>query len=240
MRKNISLLLGELESKASGYVALLNFRFFNLCVKAEPAALLPITIKMLGKEYDLEQVADAAKPNDFQFVIFPKDDSFRLDISKGIAKMHPEFEQKFMKVDENGKLVELSEESETNKSTKCIRLTMPKVNKDRRDLLTEGVKGLYEQCKLKLDSNFTFYGQQVVAKLFGAQKEEIDEAKEALEDIKTQHYDLAKTYRDNKLEEIETAFQEYLSEQTSKEQKDKEQYDASNKDVTQGFKMVDD
>lgn len=240
MRKNISLLLGELESKVSGYVALLNFRFFNLCVKAEPAALLPISIEILGKEYDLEQVADAAKPNDFQFVIFPKDDSFRIDISKGIAKMHPEFKQKFMKVDENGELAELSDESETEKSTKCIRLTMPEVNKDRRDLLTEGVKGLYEQCKVKLDSTFASYGQQVVAKLMGALKEEIDEAKEALEDIKKQHYDLAKTYRDNKLEEIETAYQKYLSEQESKEQERKEQHDASNKDVTLGIKMVDD
>lgn len=229
MRKNISLLLGELESKASGYVALLNFRFLNLCVKAEPAALLPISVEISGKEYNLEQVADITKPNDFQFNIYPKNDALLVDIGKGIAKMHPEFKQEL-----------LDEEENEEKNIKYIRLTMPEVNKDRRALLTEGVKGLYEQCKVKLDSNFTFYGQQVVAKLVGTQKEEIDEAKEALEDIKTQHYDLAKTYRDNKLEEIETAYQEYLSEQTSKKQEDKEQYNASNKDVTQGFKMIDD
>lgn len=237
MRRKISLILGELESKVSGYVALLNFRYFNLCVKAEPAALLPITITLDKREFDLEKVADVAKPNDFQFIIFPKDQSILFEVGKGIAQMHPEFKQELVVEDEKGKIREVSDDDHDEEKDKFIRLTMPTVNKDRHDLLVEGVKGLYDQCKLKLDTNFGTYGAQIAAKLAGADAEELDEAKDALEDLKKQVYELAETYRDNKLKEIEDAYQEYLEKQKVKEQSSKEEHDTHNPDVVSGFKM---
>lgn len=239
MRNKISSILGELESKVSGYVALLNFRYLNLCVKAEPAALLPITITIDKRKFELEQVADAAKPNDFQFIIFPKDQSILFEVGKGIAEMHPEFKQELVVEDEKGKLKEVSDDDQDEKAEKFIRLTMPSVNKNRHDLLVEGVKGLYDECKLKLDTNFGSYGMQVTANLAGAAAEEMDEAKEAMEDLKKQVYEMAEAYRDNKLKEIEDAYQEYQDRQNEKEQSSKEKHDASNPGVVKGFRMTE-
>jgi len=45
MKKAIEILIRELDSKLGGYAALLNYRYLNLCVKAEPVALLPVVIE---------------------------------------------------------------------------------------------------------------------------------------------------------------------------------------------------
>ena len=58
MKKTIEILIGEMESKLGGYAGLLNYRFMNLCVKAEPAALLPVVvISNDGEVLNLEKVA---------------------------------------------------------------------------------------------------------------------------------------------------------------------------------------
>ena len=40
LRNSIKILLGELDAKLTGHAGLLNYRYMNLCIKAEPAALL--------------------------------------------------------------------------------------------------------------------------------------------------------------------------------------------------------
>ena len=44
MRKSIKIFLGEVDTKLTGYASLLNYRYMNLCIAAEPMALLSITI----------------------------------------------------------------------------------------------------------------------------------------------------------------------------------------------------
>ena len=44
MRRNIETLINEMKSKMSGYAVMLQYRYMNLCVKAEPAALLSFTV----------------------------------------------------------------------------------------------------------------------------------------------------------------------------------------------------
>ena len=75
MRKAIEILIGEMESKLGGYASLLNYRYLNLCVKAEPVALLSINvIDDEGENKNLEDVA-------FSLIFFPfhcPDDSITL------------------------------------------------------------------------------------------------------------------------------------------------------------------
>ena len=77
--------------KMNGYLMLFNYRMMNFCVKAEPVALLSVTVKNYNAEYDLEEVARIQKPNDFQLEIFPKDQENLDNISAGIFDAHPEF-----------------------------------------------------------------------------------------------------------------------------------------------------
>ena len=116
----------QLYEKLKGYVAMMNFRFINLCVKADPVALIPVTVNIEGDEKTLEQVAMTAQKDDYRFWIVPKYDEDMESICKGIAKVHPEFKQEegSFKVDgpgENGKAHDV----------RYIELTMPEVNQKR-------------------------------------------------------------------------------------------------------------
>lgn len=237
MRKSTSFLLGEVESKMSGYVALMNYNYFNLCVKAEPASLLSITVEYDKNSFDIEQVADVAMPQENQLQIYPKDPALLFAIGKAIATSHPEFKQDIV-VDKGNE--ENSDNSEKDDDAdKSILLTMPVVNKDRRDALMDGINLLYNETKTQLDANFNLYTQKLALKLENASPEEINEAKEALENIRKQHNDLAKEYHENKEKEIETAYQLYLEKQAEQEKNKQEQEAATNKEAGLGFKMPD-
>ncbi len=232
MRKSIALMLGEANSKMSGHVALLNYRYLNLCVKAEAASLLPVTVQYDGNSYDIEQVADVASPREDQLQVYPKGPELVVPIGKAIAEAHPEFKQKVVEEKNNNSSPNNGEEE-----NKSILLTMPEVDKNRHDALMEGVKVLYDETKQELTSIFEDYTQKTIIQLLGASAEEINEAKKALEDMKKQHFDLADGYRKNKEKEIEDAYKRYM-EQKEEKDKSKQAHDAAtNKKAGERLKM---
>ncbi len=230
MRKSIALTLGEANGKMSGYVALLNYKYFNLCVKGEPVSLLSVTVEYDDIEYNIEDVADVACPREDQLQVYPKTPGLVYYIGKAIATVHPEFKQEVVE-EEN------SESIDEDEKERSIILTMPEVNKDRRDVLMDAVKVLYEETKVHLTSNFELYSQKIILQLTGASAEETDEAKDSLEELKNQNLDLAKAYREKKEEEIEEAYQRYLEKKTGMEKNEQEHEAATNKQAGQGFKM---
>ena len=72
---SIVRLLGEAQGKMNGYVALLALRYSNLCVKAEAASLLSVTITLDGQNMNIEDVADVALPDQNVLAVVPKDSS---------------------------------------------------------------------------------------------------------------------------------------------------------------------
>lgn len=209
MRKSIEALISEMKSKMSGYAVMLQYRYMNLCVKAEPAALLSFTVTDdEGEETNLEEVASAGLANDYQFDIYPNDPKMVFAICKGIKEAHPEF-----KIDTRTE--ESDEESEENQVV--IVCTMPEVNKDRHDLLIEGVDTLYDQCKAKLDANHATYKTRLTAKLVGSSEDDIQEAEDELEKVYKTHDDICLEYKEEKVKEIEEAYQRYLDEQKKKQ-----------------------
>ena len=209
MRKSIEALISEMKSKMSGYAVMLQYRYMNLCVKAEPAALLSFTVTDdEGEETNLEEVASAGLANDYQFEIYPNDPKMVFAICKGIKEAHPEF-----KIDTRTE--ESDEESEENQVV--IVCTMPEVNKDRHDLLIEGVDTLYDQCKAKLDANHVTYKARLTAKLVGSSEDDIQEAEDELEKVYKTHDDICLEYKEEKVKEIEEAYQRYLDEQKKKQ-----------------------
>ena len=61
MKRALSNQYDQLHEKLTGYVAMLNFRFLNMCIKAEPASLIPVKVNIEGSQKNLEQVAMTAK-----------------------------------------------------------------------------------------------------------------------------------------------------------------------------------
>ena len=193
MRRSIETLIDEMKTKMSGYVVLLQYRYMNLCVKAEAAALLSITvIDEEGEEKDLEAVASAALGNEYQFEIYPNDKKMTYAISRGIKEAHPEFKID-IRTEDDGNASEEDDDQE-----KVIVCTMPEVNKDRHDTLMDGVGTLYDQCKAKLDANHAIYKARLTAKLVGSSDEDIKEAEDKLEEVYSKHGEIAQQYKENK------------------------------------------
>ena len=196
----------------SGYAGLLNYRYLNLCVKAEPAALLPITITDVeGNDYHLEQVADCMQPNQYSFEIVPHEMEMLTLIQKGIAGSHPEFKQEVIKpADENHFFMSDAADYDMERHIVC---TMPEVDKDRRDFLKDAVKALYDQCLTEVNKVKVKYSDMLADRTKDLPKKEADEAKEEMEKLMDMYAKTIDDYRDNKVQEIEESHQKWIAQQ---------------------------
>ena len=229
MRRSVMNVLADAKAQLSGYAALLNYRFMNLCVKAEAPALLSVTVEVGNNSLDLEKTAMArnAPGRDDQFEIYPLDHSLFFAISKGIKKAHPEFQ-----------LEEKSIEGSEDEEDKFILATMPVVNKDRRDALMNGVSALSDECKVNMDVAYSKYLGQIMTKLVGAPPQEIDEAKDEMQSLYDEHSKLCKEYREEKEKEIEEAYQRYTTEQSEADAKQQENDASHGRDKALSMRMM--
>ena len=217
MRKAIEILISEMESKLGGYAALLNYHFMNLCVKAEPMALISISVRdNEGEVRNLEDVAFAMLADDYTFEIIPKDMSLLYAICKGMFNDHPELKQDVITPSDDNRLFR---EDENEQHILC---RVPEVNKDRHDFLMDAVKTLYDQCKVEVDKTNVAYSAKLIAKISGMSEEEIEEAKNKLEDSQQKYAKICDDYLAAKQKEIEDAYQRYLDEQKAKKAKQDE------------------
>ena len=215
LRKSIEVLLGEMDGKLSGYAAMLNYRYMNLCVEAEAAALVPITITDIeGNVYNIEEVADCMQPNQFAFEIVPRRMPMLPFIQKGIAETHPEFKQEvIIPKDEDRFFMSGTVDYDSERHILC---TMPEVDDERYKLLTETVKALYDECMVEVDKIKTKYTQMLADKSKDLPKDEADEAKTEQEKLMNQYSEICKTYRDNKEKEIEDAHNNWVADEAEK------------------------
>ena len=195
-----------MESRLGGYVTLLVYRYANLCVKAQPLSLLSAQIidEEMG-EMKLEQVAGVMLLDEYHLKLVPFDPRFNFPLCKAIKLEHPEFKQDLVKP-ENG------EEDE-----RILILTMPEVNKDRRDALIDSVNVLFDGCKAKMDKTSAEYRLKLEKKIVTLPTDdERNEAKDALDSSIKNHQGIVDKVKEDKVKEIEEAYQRYLDEQTSK------------------------
>ena len=149
MKRAIIKEFDQLGEMLSNYCGMFSYRLKNLCVKAEEVSLLPIQVMIDGEMQNLEKCTTIAKKDEYSFMIFPNFDEDIEILGMGILRVHPEFKQKVesMKAnssDENGKPKEVD--------IRYILVTMPDVDDDRYDVLKDGVKVCYEECKQQMDA----------------------------------------------------------------------------------------
>jgi len=234
MRRAVEILLNEMTSKMSGYAVMMQYRFMNLCVKAEPASLLSLTIRNSeGDNLNIEDAAGVILNNEYQFEVMPHSDDLLFPISKAIVVSHPEFKQEIITADDDKKLFIKDGEE------RHIVVTMPEVNKDRHDVLMDAVKALYDECTGQIDKVRATYLVKLGDRMEGQPAADYDEAKEALEKSYDQHKDIIKTYRENKEKEIEDAYQKWLSGKEEKEQQQKEKDEAMDSKVAGTMNFIE-
>ena len=206
MKRALSNQYDQLYEKLKGYVAMMNFRFINLCIKADPVALIPVTVNVEGADKPLEQVAMTAKKDDYRFWIVPKYDEDWDSICRGIAKVHPEFKQSegSFKVDNIG-------ENGEGREVRYIELLMPEVNKKRYDALKDAVDVIYQECKTLMEAAVTKSKAEIAFQSVGEPKEDLDGMNKAVDKLDKDCKEQRDKLRDKKLQEIEDAYKTWLS-----------------------------
>lgn len=212
--------LNATEKKMASYMTLLNFRYINLCVKAEPASLIPVNVNIFGEDKDIEEVAEVAIQDDYHLAVFPKNDEYIRYITQGVINVHPEFKlsMKTMKVG--------AEERQ------YLEYEMPEVDKNRYDFLNEAVKSLYDEAKLKIDQVYT-EEQGAYVQVLSQKPEELDEVNKELDRMHDETLRNILGSRDDKLQEIEDGYLRYLSQGSNQEGGD----DNPDYDVTHSIVM---
>lgn len=218
----LSTRIKSFQEKAGGHIALLGYRYMNLCVKAEVAALLPVAVDVMGTNMHLEDVALIATPDNYHFAIYPKveEKNYIQQIVNGILFSHPEFKLSMKKT------------QILNEEKQYLEYEMPEVDKNRRDLLNEAVKTLYDEAKVNIE------------KLYAEEKAALVDLKEVFndEDIKKADEELDKKHdlvldkildiKLQKLDEVEAGYQRYLTMHP-----DEEAGGSKKHDVTKSMKM---
>ena len=192
-----STLINKTENKMAGYMALLDFRYQNLCVMAEPGSLLPVTVLFGSEEKNIEDVADVAQPDDFHLAVIPKSPITINQIAQSIMKAHPEFKMKIQKMEVLGDKKDY------------LEYEMPEVDKDRRDFLNQTVKSLHDEAKVRIDEIYV-EAQQGFAEYLEKSPEDLDEVSKAIDKAHDDYINKIRDLRDKKLEEVEEGYQRYL------------------------------
>jgi len=214
MNNYINARLQEFAQKINGYNMLFNYRMMNLCVKAEPAALVPVIVTVEGKQFDLEEVAEIRRPDDYHFEIRAKNERPLQNIIEGIMDVHPEF------------IMEKKTEKDLeDKEVLYLSYKMPPVNKDRHDLLSDTTKVFYDECVANIEAAHTKQEALFVEALLHAPVDEANEAKDGVKTLYDNGKDEAEKLYNAKIEEIENAYQDYLS--SDQENDDTEDFDFS-------------
>jgi ribosome recycling factor len=197
--KTINEIFDETKQKMNGHTMLFYFHLSNLCITADPMALLSATVKIEGQDLNLEDVASVSIPNDKQFSILPKDKDYLVPITKAIKLEHPEF-----------KLEEKEEKDEiTGENNIVIYYTMPEMNQERHDICMELIKADFDATNTKLEAIFSQGSAKVALKMANASEENMQLAKDKLQEIYDWHTDTLKKLKEEKEKEVEEAFQAY-------------------------------
>ena len=228
MKRAIISQYEQLKGRLEGYAAMLNYRYMNLCIKAEQAALIPVRVTIEDEGKNLEDVANIAMDGEYGFKVFPKYEEDLLAIGKGIAMVHPEFKQ-----ERKNLTVEMDDGQKID--VEYLLLTMPEVDDNRYDILKQATNGMYEECKIQMEVAKSEVEAQIAILSVDEKAEDIDKVKDAIKELNKTWTEKRDQLHDDKLKEIEEAHQKYLQDQATTAQKRQEEQQA----VGDGGKTLD-
>lgn len=212
----------SVEKKMAGYHALLSYRYSNLCIKADPASLLPVTLIMGSMEKNIEEVAEVAKPADeYHLAVVPKMQDFIMEINQAVLDAHPEFK------------MELKPLGDGNEHHRFLLYEMPEVDKNRYDFLNQAVDNLYDECKARIEAA-TSDQRMTFAEFLASKPEELKEANDRLDKSHDDYLEKIQSLLNQKRQEIEEGYQRYLI----KHENDDTQTNSF--DVTSSMKLSED
>jgi hypothetical protein len=213
MKRSVINKFEMMEGKLSGYVAQLNYRFMNLCVKAEPMSLLSARFNIQGEEKPIEDVAQVSKKGDYQFMAIPNFEDDMAPLAVGIALKHPEFKQEYG--EETVNVVDEQGDPQSVK-VKYLLLTMPEVDNNRYEALKTAVDAAYNQCKTQMEAVVERAEPEMALLQEGEDQQDIDRVKKAVERLKKSYNEQRDKLYDEKIKEIDEAHENWQINQVEK------------------------
>lgn len=213
MKRSVINKFEMMEGKLSGYVAQLNYRFMNLCVKAEPMSLLSARFNIQGEEKPIEDVAQVSKKGDYQFMAIPNFEDDMAPLAVGIALKHPEFKQEYG--EETVNVVDEQGDPQSVK-VKYLLLTMPEVDNNRYEALKTAVDAAYNQCKTQMKAVVERAEPEMALLQEGEDQQDIDRVKKAVERLKKSYIEQRDKLYDEKIKEIDEAHENWQINQVEK------------------------
>lgn len=206
MREAIQIKISATRKRMGAYVILENFRDANLCVKAETFALMPVEVDFEGNTYPLEKIADVTLPDDYHFGVYPHYQRALFAISKAIKLAHPEFGIDMLPQDEN------DEEGD-----KKLLLSMPQIDKDRRDAYMTAIDGYHTECRLNLDREYAAIQKDILSDMKGLPAEAVKEVSDEMKKQYDWHLEQSDRLMEMKKTEVEEAYRQYQQEMERRE-----------------------
>lgn len=225
----IEKLHSEYAKVLDAYTGLLTIRSFNLLVKAHPVALIPVTVEAYGAECNLEDVADVAIPDDDHFELYPKNEEFLKDIGKAVFDVHPE-----LKMEVASQVQRVDNDSIEQH---YLRLEVPYVDKNRRDILLQGVDLCHEDVKAQYEETRLKYTAKLAETLLAMPDVDGDAAKKRFAETLKNHQEIARQTIEDKKQEIEEAYKRYCNKRASSAAATDEEDAALGNDAKSSYQM---
>ena len=206
----------QLQEKLQGYIGMMFIGYANLCVKVEPVSLLTISVDVEGELQNLENVATIGQKDEYRLMIIPHLDEDLPAVGQGIFNAHPEFKQEQEKM-------EIEMPDGKKRQTPYILVTMPEVDKNRRDALKQAADALYNDTKVKMDTAIAQSDAKIAAMSVDEKPEDVDNIKASLKEKKEMWDKHRDQMHDDKLREIEDGYQHHLQQQAALESQQAEQ-----------------
>lgn len=222
MKYSVKKEISDLQAKLLGHVAVMSYGYCQLCVKADASSLLGIEVVDEGMTKHIESVADVYvhddENDDDKIDLVPKQSDIFPNLMMAIHSVHPEFKITIESGDpDDDEIPEGVEYDRDSLDSKYIRLTMPEVDKTRRDVLQTAIDGLNEVCKTRMNACQVACSAKLQELLLGASEEKVDEAKKAMEEVYDQYKEMCKNITEEKKNEVETAYQNHLMDKDTEE-----------------------
>ena len=218
MKRAVGQQLDQLKAKLNGYVALLVYRYANLCIEANPIALLSAEAEVEGEVKRIEEVAEIAVHETYHFAVIPRYEEDLYATGKAIMKEHPEFKQEIKSLDGY---------DEEDPAGKFLFYTMPEVNKERRDIILKAMEAFRDECTQKMNVAEQSCVTQLAALQVDASPIEIEKTAEIVKQIVDMHNDMRDKTYNSKKEEVENAYAEYQAREEEKKEKEEEKRQAA-------------
>jgi ribosome recycling factor len=125
----------------------------------------------------------------------------------------------------------------TEKDVRYILVTMPEVNDDRYDVLKDGVKVCYEECKAQMEAANVKSKAKIAEFGIGESEDDLDRIKKGIDQLNDQWYGQRDKLYNEKLQEIEDAHNKWLAEKSEADQRQQEEEAARGDEVTYSMRM---